>query len=331
MIRIALVALVALAPAAAVAQPAAPPDAVTLGHEALDLYGRGDWEGAFQRFSRADSAAHSPVFALYMARCRGNQGALLAARDLFAALANESLPPSAPEAWQKARVDAATELTAIEARIPSVIIAVSGAPIEGAAVTVDDAAVAASALGKPIRLDPGAHTVAAKARGRAPITESIRLAEGPEPRRITLVIPAETPPLVASTPPAVRVDRPPPIAPIAPTRGSLVPGIVALGAGAAGLGLGLISGVIARGKADDVKGRCVGVHCLPGDADEGHAAQTLATVSTVGFVVGGAAAAAGITLILVRPGGSSPGSTSSTDARAALSPTAGGLVLTGRF
>lgn len=312
----------------ATAQPAASPDAVTLGHEALDLYAKGDWSNAFDRFARADSAAHSPVFGLYMARCRRNEGKLLAAHEAFASVAAESLAPSAPEAWQKARVDAAAEVTAIEARIPSVIVALSGAPIDGATVTIDGAPVAASALGKPIRLDPGDHTFVARARDRASIPTTIRLIEGPDPRRIDLLIPAEPPREIASKSPAIPADPQPPLTSLAPSKGSLVPGIVVLGVGAAGLGVGAITGVIARSNADEVKAGCNAQgHCLRSDESKAASAQTLATVSTVSFIVGGAAAAAGIALVIIRPGGSR----SNSEARAAIAPTVGGLVLTGGF
>lgn len=312
----------------AFAQTTAPPDAVTLGHETLDLYAKSEWSGAFERFARADSAAHSPVFGLYMARCRRNEGKLLAARDLFATVAGESLTPTAPEAWQKARADAATELTAIEARIPSVIVALSGAPIDAATVTIDDAPVAASALGKALRLDPGDHTFAARTRGRASIPSTIRLVEGPEPRRIDLLIPAEPQVKPTATPPAIAPDSPPPLAYRAPHAGSLVPGMIALGFGVAGLGVGVISGVVAKSKATEVKAGCNAQgHCLRTDEAKAGTAQTLATVSTIGFIASGAAAAAGITLVIVRPGGSR----SKGDASAAVSPTVGGLVLTGGF
>lgn len=174
-----------------------------------------------------------------------------------------AVAPDAPGAWQKARVDAAAELAAIEARIPSVIIALSGAPVDGATMTIDGAPVAASALGTPIRLEPGAHTFAAEARGRAPITSTIQLDEGPTPRRIDLVIHAETPPPAASTPPGVRVDPRVTPATLLPPRGPLLPGIVALGVGAAGLVLGGITGarassLAAEGKANcNAEGRCL--------------------------------------------------------------------------
>lgn len=318
-----LALLLAAAPSSiAVAQPAAEDSAraLTLGREALELYGKSDFTAAFDRFSAADRAAHSPVFVLYMARSRRGAGALLAARALFASIVAEPIPPGAPEPWQRAHDDAATELGALDARLPTLQISARGAPPEEITVLVDGAAVAPAALRAPLRLDPGAHTIVARAAGRE-ITETLRLAEGDPLRRLDLLLPAPAVPnVVPATTSSSIVTAPPP----GPRKGSLLPGFLALGAGVAGLSTGLITGLIAKGQADDIKANCIDGHCLTTDKDKADGAGTLATVSTATFILGGAAAAAGVVLILVRPGGSSA-------PEASLVPGPGGLTLRGSF
>src|SRR5262249_16941613 len=134
---------------------------------------------------------------------------------------------------------------------------------------------------------------ALEARGAATgtVRRVVRIAEGSGSTPITLsLVPA------ASTPVATREATP----------GSRAPGFVTLGIGVAGLALGAVTGARRMTKAWDVKSRCQGTHCLTTDEPEGHAASTLATLSTIGFVAGGAAGVTGIVLLITRPGGSSP-------------------------
>jgi hypothetical protein len=314
---------------AAPAQPAdGPQRAIALGHEAMNAYGKGDWATAYEHFADAEAAAHSPVFVLYMARCKRSQGELLAARELLARTAGEALPDSAPEPWQRARADAARMLSELEPRIPSILVALrgGGAVSDGAAsgpkpraalggalepamepaITLDGAPVSAEARRAPIRVNPGAHTLAATLPGRAPITSTVRVAEGDPPLKIELSLdPDPAPPPVA--PPAI-TPPPPPVAPPR-KRGSLTPGLVALGVGGAGLAAGGILGGVALSVASGVKGNCKAptadsLVCPPAEQPNVNRANTLATASTATFIAGGAIAAAGVVLILVRPGGS---------------------------
>jgi hypothetical protein len=321
-----LLALLLLASTAS-AQPAGDDSAraLGLGREALDLFGKSDFRAAFEKFSAADRAAHSPVFVLYMARCRRGAGELLAARELYAGIAGEAVPAGAPEPWQRAHDDAQKELGALDARIPALQLTLRGASLDEAAVTIDGAVVAPAALRAPVRLDPGSHAVVARAPGRRELQQTVRLAEGDPLHRLDLVL--EALPALPAPAVATPIITPPPgpatPAPIA-RKGSLFPGFLALGVGVAGLATGTITGIIARGRADDIKRNCIDGHCLSTDEDRAASANTLATVSTATFLVGGAAAAAGVVLILVRPGGGS-----ASEAR--LVPGPGSLSLTGSF
>jgi hypothetical protein len=291
-----------LAASPAGAQPA--PDtarAMTLGHEAMDAYGKSDWALALDRFTAAEAAAHSPVFVLYMARCQRRQGDLLGARDRLARSAGEVLPATAPEPWQKARGDAARELSELEGRIPSVIVALRGAPGVEPAVTVDDAPVSAAALRAPLRLNPGPHTLRAVLPGRPPVVAAVRLAEGDAPLKVEMALGAEA---------EVIVPPPAPVAPPPPAKGSLVPGAVVLGAGAAGLLAGAVTGGLALGAAKDAKVGCTmtatGLACPRGNEPDVNRARTLQTATNALFIGGAVAAAAGVVLVIVRPGGQQP-------------------------
>jgi hypothetical protein len=313
-----------LATSVAAAQPSVEDNAraLALGREALELYGKSDFSAAFEKFRAADRAAHSPVFVLYMARSLRSAGKLLAARELFAGLLAEPLPASAPEPWQRARDDAARELASLDARIPTLIIDLRGPTPESSALTLDEAPLAPTALRAPIRVDPGQHTLVARASGFQERREAVTVAEGDAPRRVDLLlVPSAMPPSASAS----ATQKPLENKPIPPSRrGSLVPGIAALGVGVAGLSAGVITGVIAKGQADAIKKNCIDGHCLSTDRDKASAANALATGSTVSFLVGGAAAAAGVVLVILRPGGGA-------GPEAKLVPGPGSLLLTGSF
>ena len=139
--------------------------AVRLGHEALALYEASRWDEAYQRFQTAEQLVHSPVFLLYMARCRRNTGRLIEAADRFARLSRERVAEDAPAAWHGAVADADAELIALRRVIPRVVVVLRGAP--NARVTLDGRELSSAALGKSLPLDPGRHSIVARdSKGR---------------------------------------------------------------------------------------------------------------------------------------------------------------------
>ena len=57
--------------------------ALELGKSAIEVYNEGRWVDAYDRFAKADKLVHSPVFVLYMARCRRQLGNLVQAQTLY--------------------------------------------------------------------------------------------------------------------------------------------------------------------------------------------------------------------------------------------------------
>jgi hypothetical protein len=308
-----LAVLLAASPALAQPSPAEKDRATSLGHEALEAFRKNEWTAAHVRFAAADAVLHSPVFVVYMARCKRNLGDLLAARDLLARVTGEPLPDDAPEPWKRARADAGRELSELSGRIPGLIVDLRGS----AAVTVDDQPIPPEALRAPIWLNPGSHTVRATRPGAPPASASVQLVEGDPPRKVVLEVALpESPPPVA----------PPAVAP--PTRGPLLPGLSLIGAGAAGLVAGAVMGGVGLAKAADVKAGCDRVSgvlsCPRGLEGQVNLARGLQTGANVAFVAGGVVAAAGVVLVIVRPGGARAAS-------ARVVPGAGSLWLSGTF
>jgi hypothetical protein len=288
---VSLAGVIALHAGASAAESAPDPGAaIAEGEQAMRLYALGRWNEAHTHFHAAERLAHSPVFVLYMARCRRNAGKLLEAQSLYRRVASERVGPDAPEPMRKAPLEAQAELDELGRRIPSIVVVVTGPGSETATIQIDGSPLAAGAARRAIPLDPGEHRVLASAPGSPPVSKLVRLREGDDPARVVLEL--------ASADPAPPRDE-------ADARGSILPGAITLGAGALGLGVGALTGAIAASKTSELKERCVGVHCPAEDADEADSAKTFATVSTVSFVVGGVLTAGGVVLLLTRPGGSS--------------------------
>jgi hypothetical protein len=92
--------------------------------------------------------------------------------------------------------------------------------------------------------------------------------------------------------------------PAEPSSGGLSPLVwVGFGVGAAGLLVGGITGGIAAGKASDLKDRCPDNACPREETEDDYdSTYTMAHVSTVGFVVGGAGAALGLVALFALSG-----------------------------
>jgi hypothetical protein len=78
-------------------------------------------------------------------------------------------------------------------------------------------------------------------------------------------------------------------------------GMVALGVGGAGLVLGAVTGGLAIGKHGALKEACGDGPCAASQQGNVDAYHLMGTLSTVGFIVGGASAATGVILLLTAP------------------------------
>ena len=96
---------------------------------------------------------------------------------------------------------------------------------------------------------------------------------------------------------------------------SIVPPLVVMGVGVAGLGVGVITGILTLNDAAELKDRCPQNPCPPENESLSDSVNTLGTVSTVGFIVGGAAVAAGALWLLLQPSGEQSDSEQATAGR----------------
>lgn len=233
-----------------------------------------DYALALERFGIAEDFVHAPPHLLYMARANDKLGEMLAARELYQRVIDEELPKRRPpKAFKKAQEDARAELEDLEQRIPRLTIEVSGPPPEEVAVTLN---------GKPVEtgsgeldLNPGEYTMVAYSDGHQEARQTITL-EADQQETVTLVL--EPVPVVWEPPP----EEPLPIPPLA-----------LIGGGVVVIGVGVVTGILALDAASELNDLCPNNPCPTTNESLADEANLLATVSTVGFVVGGVAAAAG--------------------------------------
>jgi hypothetical protein len=176
-------------------------------------------------------------------------------------------------------------------------------------VTVDAVEVPAAALGEPRPLDPGKHVVRATAPGFATSEVTATLVEG-KTETVTLELkPGESAAAKDATPGSPVGTPGAPAEPPAngdgggSVRGPI--GFAAIGIGAAGLVVGVATGVVGLGKQSDLLKHCPNGACPSNSmgryGSEVSTYQTMSTASTVGLVAGGALAVTGVILVATAP------------------------------
>lgn len=232
--------------------------------------------------------------------------------------------PSCPDV---VRTSCERRLGEVGQAIPSLVVFATdaaGNDLTAVKVLIDGVAYADRLDGNAIELDPGEHELRFEVAGHPPTVKRVFMLEGERGRRESVVVglpPA--PPLPPGIVPGAGAE---PIRPDGGSRRTL--GWIVGGVGAAALATGGVFGVFAIRAHDSYEQQCgASIGAPAGSCNSqgvtGHDdAATKATISTVFFVVGGVAAAAGVTLVLTAP-------RSVTTARVGVGP--GGVVVQGGF
>lgn len=324
----ALVALLALAPPAH-ASPA--DDAFKQGR---DLMKAGKYAEACAAFGESQKLDPSLGTQFNIAQCEEKTGKLASALKIYRDLVQYDT--------NGVRKAAASDLAAkLEPRVPKLQLQLSAKPA-GTVITLDGVECGACLTGNA-PVDFGTIAIAVKAPGFAPATAKATIAE--ESKVIVVQVklepiarptgkPVVTPPpvvtpVVTPTPgpspdPLVRTDAP-------PRSKRKLAAVITLAGGGAFLGTGIVLGVMARSRWQDAKDVCGGSTTCANDSDTqyaqdlGDSARTRANVSTVMFVAGGLAAAAGVYLWVTTP------KEHALTVSASAAPGSAGVVLGGRF
>jgi hypothetical protein len=300
----AALALSASVPSSALAapSPAQRETARRLMDEGKERTRAGEKERAVDAYRKAHDLMKVPTTGLALARAHLSMGHLVEARDVALEVGRMTREKGEPPVFEKARREASYLETSLKARIPTVRIVVKGGP--ATKVTIDDVEVAPLLLGEPVAVNPGKHVVAAKNADGAEERTDVELAER-DGKEVGLTLPIATP-AVVSVP-----ETGPTNAESATTTsesagagserstGASVLVYGGFGLAVAGLAVGGITGALTLSKASTVKPQCERSICDPAAKTDLDGANSMATISTIGFAVAGAGAVVGLVGLLL--------------------------------
>ncbi|MDB4883504.1 MAG: hypothetical protein JWL95_2270 [Gemmatimonadetes bacterium] len=309
---------IVVAPSTASAQQSAEDLAAArqLGTDGVMLADEGKCAEAIEKLTRAEKLHHAPSTADRLGECQIELGMLVAGTELLQRVVREPLGPNPAPVFTQAVARAQKALQAALPKIGNLRVVVSP-PAVKATLAIDGAPLQESLIGVDRPTDPGSHVVSASAAGYLPAKVDVVLAQG-ETKNVELTLVVD--------PDAPKEAPPPPVAgpsaPVAPpeepsTGGSRAPAFAAFGVGAVGVVIGAVAGGLALSNLSSAESDCGADHkCRAGSAGASDlsTARSMATVSTVGFIVGGVGLATGAVLLLTRSSGS-PSSTTSAASR----------------
>lgn len=252
------------------------------------LRDKGDLKGALEKFKASHALAHTPITGIELARTHAALNQPVEAREVCLSIARTQVTREETSRSQEAREDAAKLAESVKAKIATLSVDVVVPAGRTAVVKIDGVEVPQVALREGRKVDPGAHVVTARIDDGPEVTTNTALGEG-ETKRVSLSPKA----------PAVVAKRPE--GPITPPPGEveekrlspLVP--IGFSVAVVGVGVGAVTGLLAQSKANTLDSiSCPANQCRGTAASNLSTAKSLATVSTVGFVVGGVGAAVGV-------------------------------------
>jgi len=302
-----LAAPVVIAPVARADVSAADKEtARTLMNDGRKARDAGDHKAALEAFKKADAIMNVPTTKLEVGHEYEALGLLVEARDAYLSAVRAPVPPKGdPKPFTEARKEAEAKADAIEPRIPSIKITVSGVP-EGVAskVSVDGEEIPSETLDVPRKLDPGEHVVGVVAGG-VDKKEPVTLAES-ETKEVSIQFaPGEVPTGAGAGSDLFDKNPPKDETPQPTTSRSHTLAYIGFGVGGAGLVVGAITGFMSMSKTSSLKNDCPNDQCPASKHDDLQSAKSLATISTISFIVAGVGATVGIIDLLANKGSSS--------------------------
>jgi hypothetical protein len=245
------------------------------------------YEDALKSFEAAHRIMGVPTTGLRLGKTQAALGLLVEARDTLLGVGRYPKKPDEPTAFAKARIEAEALAEEIAAKIATIQLELPRDPPSAAMdITIDSGRIAPGTEAIPRRVNPGKHVVVAAAKGYETATIEIEVGEG-ETRKVPLAL--EKPTLTAGGKQGGSGGGEP------PRSTSLSPLVFAgFGVGAAGIGAGTVTGILALGTASSAKDRCDGNRCPRSVESDVDSARTLGTLSTIGFAVGALGVGVGV-------------------------------------
>lgn len=265
---------------------------------------------------------------LHLAVCREREGRIATAWALYSdALSQAKRDKRTDRAkFAQERVDA------LAPRLPKMRVRVAPAnrSLPGFKLTRDDLPVGEAQWGESVPVDPGARVMKAQAEGRK--TWTVEVDVPTQPSEVTVEVPElEVDPQADESAAAKPEEKKRSVSYEDATRGDTqrTLGIVAAGAGVAGLGVGTVFGLISISKKNAADEQCRGPElnlCTQKGVDDGQSAIEAGNVSTIAFIAGAALVAGGAVLYFTAPDAATPVAVVPT-----FGPNAAALSLTAKF
>jgi len=310
--RLACLLAVGLAVSPARAQDDATKNAAReLAAQAAHAMESGDFTAAQDLYGRAFALVAAPTLSVRQAHALEKAGRWVEALEAYVRTTRVPLDDSSPEVFREAVAQAQAELIALRPRVPRLKLEVRGADpkSKGLKVTLDGHPFSNALIGVESPIDPGNHEIVATDDAGHSDKRRFMAAEG-QKSAVSLVLPegpeeapaAPPPEVVPAVAPVSQRDRTPaPDEP--PSSARQTWSFVALGAGVAGLGVGVVTGLMANSEHKTAEDECPSGRCVEGSsgAEALDAFRSLRTVSTIGYVVGVVGIGTGVTLWLTRP------------------------------
>jgi hypothetical protein len=274
-----------MVPGVAHAQGRDPGAATELFEQGRALAGQGDYAAACPKFADSEQLDPKVGTLLNLADCEERLGRLVSARTHLQQAADLARRVGDD------RADYATQrFSALDPRVAKLTVRLRPDAPSGLVVTRDDVPLGQGSLGTSLPIDPGTHTVVVSGAGYDSKSYSVLLKDG---QVQDLVV--EPGPKTAS-PDGTQ-------APSWGTQKTLA--VAAASVGVIGVGIGSVFGLVAKSKFDqsnsDGAKYCDASGCTPDGITLRHTAVGLGNASTIAFVVGGAALAAGVVLWITAP------------------------------
>ncbi|HEY8038174.1 MAG TPA: hypothetical protein VIF15_00195 [Polyangiaceae bacterium] len=332
----AVVALSVAAPRLAQADTTAQDSAVaqSLYDEAKKLMAASKWGEACPKLEESQRLDPTPVTEFYLADCYEKSGRTASAWTTFLDLASSARRMGGAKAAEREKV-ARDRASALEPKLSQLTVDVPAAVrVPGLVVKRDGEVVREGQWGSPVAVDPGSHTIEASAPGKKTWTTSQSVAGAGTSTTVHVEALADEP--GATTAPTQTASNPPPPPggeQPAPTSSSPLKtvGLVVAGVGVVGIAVGTIFGLQALSKNSDSNNG----HCGPpnfGDPNQCDStgvglrsdATSAGTISTIGFIAGGALLAGGAAMWFFAP-------SSHVQAAPAVGTNSGGFLVKGTF
>ncbi|HEX7666858.1 MAG TPA: hypothetical protein VF407_20155 [Polyangiaceae bacterium] len=291
-----------------------------LGVQGVMLADKGKCSEAIEKLERAEKLFHAPTTLERLGECKVEVGRIVDGAEDLQRVVREDLPAGAPAAFTAAKTRAQGILKKALPRIAHLKLHVAAPPDTKATVLMDGNVYPDALLDGDRPVDPGTHALAATADGMIKSETSVTLGEGDsKSAELKLVPDPNAPKPVQVAPPIAdndnknpddgtktQHDEPPPK--VDTSSPSKVPAILAFGVGVAGIGVGTVTGILALSKKSSLDDVCQNKQCPGTSQSDIDSANTMATISTVGFIVGGVGIVGGIVLLITESGSSSSAS-----------------------